>query len=105
MSGPDKPKVIGEEWDDERIRSFLFVSAWDQRLSVDYQVLLKAYEAMRAADFERFLDFFVEAGRDPNGRDARGRTLLDRISRHRRGVEYTASLRAHGGRRAEELDS
>ncbi len=104
MSGPDKPKVIGEEWSDERIRSFLFVTAWDRSFSVDYQVLLKAYEAMRAGDFDRFLDFFVDEGRDINGRDGNGRTILDRVSEHRRGTDYAASLRAHGGRNAAELD-
>lgn len=96
MSGPDKPKVIGEEWSDERIQGFLFVSAWDKTFSADYQVLLKAYEAMRAEDFARFLAFFVEAGRDLNGLDDKGRTILDRIGQHRHGAEYAAALRAHG---------
>ena len=29
MSGPDKPKVIGEEWSDERVKSYLAVEPYD----------------------------------------------------------------------------
>ena len=29
MSGPDKPKVIGEEWSDERVKSYLDLTPWD----------------------------------------------------------------------------
>lgn len=65
MSGPDKPKVIGEEWSDERIRGFLDIVPYDPAINADYHVLLKAYRAMRAEDFERFIGFFVAAGRDP----------------------------------------
>ena len=36
MSGPDKPKVIGEEWSDERVRSFLDIRPWDANENADY---------------------------------------------------------------------
>ncbi|OZB12454.1 MAG: hypothetical protein B7X58_11495 [Marinobacter sp. 34-60-7] len=92
MAGPDKPKVIGEEWSDERVRSFLDLTPWDTSINADYFVLNKAYEAMRAEDFERFVGFFVAAGRDLNAENEHGQTMLDRISQHRRSKAYAEAL-------------
>lgn len=102
MSGPDKPKVIGEEWSDERVKSFLFITPYDSKLNPDYQVLIKAYQAMRASDFERFLGFFTEAGRDLNATNELGQTILDHISEHRRSVDYVAALQKFDAKRAAE---
>ncbi len=96
MSGPDKPKVIGEEWSDERVKSFLAIDPYDDAVNADYNALLKAYQAMRAGDFERFIGFFVDAGRDLNATDSAGKTILDLISQHRRSTEYAAALKAAG---------
>jgi len=92
MSGPDKPKVIGEEWSDERVRSFLDIRPWDAAENADYNALLKAYQAMRAEDFERFIGFLVAEGRDLNATGPDGETILDLISRHRRSVDYARAL-------------
>ena len=99
MSGPDKPKVIGEEWSDERVRSFLDLSPWDKALNPDHYVLTRAYESMRAEDFERFIGFFVAAGRDLNAEDPRGQTLLDRVAQHGRSADYARILEAAGATR------
>lgn len=99
MSGPDKPKVIGEEWSDERVRSFLDIQPWDAAENADYNALLKAYQAMRAGDFERFIGFFVAAGRDLNATNGEGETILDLISRHRRSVDYARSLENAGAKK------
>ncbi|GGC66985.1 PA4642 family protein [Marinobacter halophilus] len=99
MSGPDKPKVIGEDWSDERVKSFLDLSPWDQSLNPDHYVLTRAYESMRAEDFERFIGFFLAAGRDLNAEDARGQTLLDRVSQHGRSVDYARALANAGAKR------
>ncbi|MCK7543618.1 PA4642 family protein [Marinobacter bryozoorum] len=105
MSGPEKPKVIGEEWSDERVKSFLFLSPVDARINPDHHVLIKAYEAMRAEDFERFLGFFVAAGRDINARDEHGETMLDHVSRHRRMTAYAEALRKAGAKKAAEVEA
>ncbi|MDX1634135.1 MAG: PA4642 family protein [Marinobacter sp.] len=102
MSGPEKPKVIGEEWGDERVKSFLFISPYDARINADFHVLIKAYQAMRAGDFERFLGFFTEAGRDINAVNEDGQTILDHVLEHRRSVPYAEALRAAGGKTAAE---
>lgn len=98
MSGPDKPKVIGEEWSDERVRSFLDIRPWDANENADYHALLKAYQAMRAEDFERFIGFFVAENRDLNATGPDGETILDLISRHRRSVDYASALEKAGAR-------
>lgn len=100
MSGPDKPKVLDEEWSDERIHGFLFLSPYDKSIDPDYHVLIRAYQAMRADDFRRFLAFFAEAGRNINAVDGNGQTLLDRVSQHRKGTEYAQALRDFGAQEA-----
>lgn len=99
MSGPEKPKVIGEEWSDERVKSFLDLSPWDKTLNPDNFVLTRAYESMRAEDFERFIGFFVAAGRDLNAEDPRGQTLLDRVSQHGRSADYARAMESAGAKR------
>lgn len=99
MSGPDKPKVIGEEWSDERVKGFLAIDIYDKSENPDYHVLLKAYQAMRAGDFERFIGFFVEAGRDVNAANGEGETILDLISQHRKGGDYAQALEKAGAKR------
>ena len=56
----------------------------------DFHILLKAYRGMRPGDFERFLKFFLAAGRDIDARDNQGRTLWDIIGQHRQGLEFIA---------------
>ncbi len=96
MSGPDKPKVIGEEWSDERVKSFLAITPYNSDTNADFNALIKAYQAMIAEDFERFVGFFVEAGRDLNAVDENGETILDLVSRHRRSTAYAQILKKAG---------
>ena len=87
MSGPSQPKVTNEEWSDQRVLSFLCLEP-AAGISADYHALEAAYRHMRATDFERFLKFFSEAGRNLDARDPRGRTLWDVISAHRHGTAF-----------------
>lgn len=98
MSGPDKPKVIDEEWSDERVKSFLVTQPKGE--GSDYTTLLKAYQAMIAGDFERFIGFFVEAGGDLNAVNDSGETLLDRIAEHRKSVDYARVLEDAGAKKS-----
>ena len=86
MAGPSQPQVTDEVWDDDRVKSFLAMEP--NGGSVDFHVLLRAYRGMRPADFERFLGFFVEAGRDLDATDDEGRTLWSIIEEHRQGAEF-----------------
>jgi hypothetical protein len=59
-------------------------------------MLLKAYQSMRASDFELFLQFFGEQERNVNARDRGGRSVLEIVEQHRRGEEYATALRTAG---------
>ena len=86
MAGPSQPQVTDEVWDDERVKSFLALEPYGE--NADFHVLLKAYRGMRVADFERFLGFFTDEGRDLDATDAKGRTLWQIAGEHRQGADF-----------------
>ena len=93
MAGPSQPQVTDEVWDDDRVRSFLELEPVGE--NADFHVLLKAYRGMREDDFDRFLGFFVDAGRNLDAKDHRGRTLWEIIKDHRQGQAFIALREKH----------
>ena len=91
----DKQKVLDEVWTEDRVRSFLDSKSYDGT-DENFHMLLKAYQSMRASDFELFVGFFVEQGRDLNATDKSGRTVVEVVSTHRHGGPYAEILRAAG---------
>lgn len=91
----DKEKVIDEVWTEDHVRSFLNVRAHDGS-NDDFHMLLKAYQSMRASDFELFVGMFREQGRDINATSLEGRSVLSIVSEHRHGGDYAEVLRAAG---------
>jgi FMN phosphatase YigB (HAD superfamily) len=92
----DKEKVHDEVWTETRIREFLDVQP-AAHINADFHALIKAYQAMRAEDFEQFVEFFIELKRDINSKDPQGRTALSYIREHRTSTDYAAVLEKHGG--------
>ncbi len=95
---PDKPKVVDEVWDDERVRSFLHADPADP--CVDFYVLLKAYQGMRDHDFQRFIEFFIETGRDLDARNEQGHSLVNVITPHRHARPFIEIMLAAGASHA-----
>ena len=91
----DKQKVLDEVWTEDRVRSFLDSKSYDGT-DENFHMLLKAYQSMRASDFELFVGFFVEQERDLDATDKAGRTVLQVVSGHRHGGPYADILRAAG---------
>jgi len=91
----DKKTVLDEVWTEDHVKSFLNVKSHDGSAE-DFHMLLKAYQSMRAEDFELFVSFFCEDRRDVNVTGKDGRTVLEIISTHRHGVEYADILKAAG---------
>ncbi|NND68674.1 MAG: hypothetical protein HKN19_13890 [Halioglobus sp.] len=91
----DKQKVIDEVWTEDHVRSFLNAKSYDGT-DENFHMLLKAYQSMRASDFELFVGFFLEQDRDLNAVDKAGRTVLDIIGTHRHSGPYAEILRAAG---------
>ena len=93
----DKDKVLDEVWTEDHVRSFLDVRSHDGS-DDDFHMLLKAYQSMRASDFELFVQFFREQDRNVNAAGLDGRSVLDIISTHRHGAEYADILKTAGAR-------
>ena len=91
----DKEKVLDEVWTEDHVRSFLDVRPHDGS-NEDFHMLLKAYQSMRASDFELFVKFFRDESRDVNATGKDGRTVLEIVSTHRHGAEYADVLRSAG---------
>ena len=87
----DKEKVLGEVFDDERVKSFLEYEA-PTGVSTDFHLLEKAYRGMNIANFVTFLNFFKEAGHDVNATSPEGYTLAQVASEHGHGAAYVAAL-------------
>jgi len=95
MLRKDKEKVLDEVWTEDHVRSFLDMRPFDD-LDADFYMLLKAYQSMRASDFELFVGFFGEQQRDVNARDKDGKTVLNIVNTHRHGKPYAEILLAAG---------
>ena len=96
----DKQKVLDEVWDDDRVKSFLGKTAPIQSAAQlpgehDFYVLRHAYQAMRPGDFERFLRFYADQGRNVHAQDGRGRTLAEVIASHANAKPFIELLNAH----------
>ena len=91
----DKQKVLGEHFDDERIKTFLDYEA-AAAVDPDYHLLEKAYRGMKADNFASFVQFFLEAGHNLNATNPEGKTFLQTLQSHRLAEDYIAALTAHG---------
>jgi len=96
---PDKAKVVDEVWDERRIRSFLDKAPLAKGLDPDFSALLHAYRSMRPNDFEAFIHWFRQAGRNLEAENDRGETLLNIIAEHRLARPFRAILQAAGASR------
>lgn len=93
----DKQKVLGEVFDDARIRTFLEIQPYGD-MNADFHVLEKAYRGMKAENFVTFVQFFQEDGRDINATNTDGQTLRELIEQHRLGSDYATILKDAGAR-------
>jgi ankyrin repeat protein len=93
----DKKKVVGEHFDEDRIKSFLEYEPYGDR-SPSYHLLEKAYRGMKADNFATFVRLFVDAGYDVNATNSDGKTFLQEISEHRHAEDYVDALKAAGAR-------
>jgi hypothetical protein len=91
-----QPARYGEDWSDERVKGYLNHIA-PEGDNADFHVLMVAYKQMRAYDFERFVTFFKEAGRDLNAQGADGKTLLKIAQSHAKSADFVKILEAAQG--------
>lgn len=91
----DKQKVLGEFFDDERIKSFFDYESSDTE-NADFHLLEKAYRGMIAENFGTFVKFFLEAGKNINATNQFGDTFLQTIKDHRQSEDYISQLKQAG---------
>ena len=91
MQKKDKQKVLDEVWTDDRVKSFLELRA-PAGIDADYHALYNAYKNMRLENFEQFLAFYKETGRDFSVSDANGKALIDLIKEHKKSAAYADAL-------------
>ena len=91
----DKQKVLGEVFDDERVKSFLDYQP-PTGVDGDFHLLEKAYRGMNLDNFATFLQFFKEAGHNLDAANPEGKTLVQIASEHGHGGDYVGILRAAG---------
>lgn len=93
MLKKDKQKVLGEVFDEERIRGFL-AQLPPPGQDADFAALERAYRGMSADAFATFVRMFVQAGRRLDARNAQGRSVLELVESHPQGAPYAAIIRA-----------
>ena len=93
----DKEKVLGEIFDEARIKTFLDFPA-PANVDADFHLLEKAYRGMRGENFSTFVKIFLDAGKNINALGPDGKTFLQTIKNHRNGEEYTLALAANGAK-------
>ena len=93
----DKEKVLGEVFDDERVKSFLEYEA-PEGVSTDFHLLEKTYRGMNIDNFVTFLGFFKEAGHDLDATNSDGKTMAEIAAEHGHGVAYVDALKAAGAK-------
>lgn len=91
----DKEKVLDEVWTEDHVKSFLNFRSHDNT-DEDFHILLKAYQSMRAEDFELFVGFFLGEKRNINARNQEGHSVLSIVGEHRLGTEYAEILTENG---------
>lgn len=87
----DKQKVLGEVFDDERVKSFLNYLP-PQGVSRDFHLLEKAYRGMNIDNFITFVEFFKQAELDLNATNPDGETMVQIMSQHQQGIDYAEVL-------------
>lgn len=91
----DKQKVLGEIFDDARVKSFLTMEGRDD-CDIDFLRLERAYRSMNAENFTTFLKFFIEAGYNINAKGPQDMNLLQITAQHAQAHEYNEALKKAG---------
>lgn len=95
--GVTQPARFGEDWSDERVKSYLNREAPEGE-NPDFHLLVTAYKHMRAYDFERFVGFFIAAGHDVSARGSEGQTLLESVKTHPKSGDFVKVLESVNAR-------
>ena len=88
----DKKIVENEHRTEEQVREFLMVLP-PAGFDADFHALHNAYKSLKPDEFEQFIAFFKDAGRNLAAESPDGETIAELIKQHRHGDEYLAVLK------------
>lgn len=91
----DKEKVLDEVWTSDRVKEFLAVEP-ATGVDGDFHMLQKAYQSMRADNFEEFIGYYLAEGRNINAADPSGKTVLAFAKAHKACGDFVTVLEANG---------
>jgi hypothetical protein len=91
----DKQKILGEVFDDERVKSFLNYLP-PEGINADFHLLEKAYRSMNIENVITFLGFFSQAGHNLNATNSEGLTFAATIKQHGNSTPYLKALISAG---------
>jgi len=97
----DKKKVVDEVWTPERVRSFLWLDP-PAGIDRDFHRLKRAYQSMRAEDFDDFVALFRAEGGNCEARGPDGRTLAEELATHRHAGDFLRTLARQDPRDADQ---
>ena len=83
----DKQKILGETFDDERIKTFLHFKA-PQNVNPSFHLLEKSYRGMNIGNFDTFVNFFLDSVHNITAKNHEGKTLLSIIQDHDHGNHH-----------------
>ena len=92
----DKEKVLGEVFDDERIKTFLNFHP-PQNVNPDFHLLEKAYRGMNIDNFDTFISLFLEKGYDINAKNGACKSFRTIVSEHSHGKPDTIIMKKYDG--------
>ena len=95
MLKKDKQKVIGETLDEDKLKAFLEYQPYEDE-NTDFHILTKAYRGLPSHEFERFLSYYQQSGRELNPTNSEGRSFIDVISQNESQQEYVELLKRAG---------
>ena len=94
MPRKEKKKVIGEFFDDDRIRTFLN-SQPPAGVDADFHMLERAYRGMQPENFATFVEFFLQDGHNLHATNPDGKTLEELVAGHAASEEYLEILQRY----------
>ena len=92
-----QPAVRDEWWSDERVKSFLELDTSEDE-APNFHILQKAYRGMVPEAFVRFVNFYIESGRNINEQNMHGETIFKIVSEHKNSDAYEKILQDAGAK-------
>lgn len=91
----DKAPEYNTEWTDDMFQRFLINSQRDgDHNDPDFDTAIYAFRFVPAWEFARYAQLFVQAGKNPNAKNAQGKSILQYFKQFPRAGAYVEAWQA-----------